>query len=62
METIEKQKTMLSDKGKKLTACEKARETSEGLVKNLLEKVCVDFTSMMSRKVFALLFNNMDST
>ena len=53
---------MLSDKGKKLTACEKARETSEGLVKNLLEKVCVDFTSMTSRKVFALLFNNMDST
>lgn len=41
---------MLSDKEMKLAACEKARETSEGLVKNLLEKVCVNFTSIMSRK------------
>ena len=62
METIEKQKTILSDKEKKLMACEKARKTSEGLVKDLLEKVCVYFISMMSWKVLALLFSNVDST
>ena len=62
LETIEKQKTILSDKEKKLTACEKARKASEGLVKDLLEKVCIDFISMMSWKVLALLFTNLDST
>ena len=52
---------MLSEKEKKLMASEKARERSEGLVKNLLEKVCV-FISMMSGKVLSLLFSNVDST
>lgn len=41
---------MLSDKEKELATCEKARE-------NLMEKVCVDFTLMMTGKVLGLVLS-----
>ena len=55
METIEKQKTKLLHKEEELLTCDKAGKTSEALIKNLPEKVCIEVKSVVLEKALALL-------